>query len=46
MEVPTDDDTMTYANADLTDTIKVFEQYGVRFLTADEIRAEMPEYPR
>ena len=46
MEVPTDDDTMTYANADLTDTIKGFEQYGVRFLTADEIRAEMPEYPR
>jgi quercetin dioxygenase-like cupin family protein len=46
MEVPTDVDTVTYANADLTDTIKVFEQYGVRFLTADEIRAEMPEYPR
>ena len=44
MEVPTDIDTMTYANADLTDTIKVFEQYGVRFLTADEIRAAMPKY--
>ena len=46
MEAPTDIDTITYANADLTDIIKVFEQYGVRFLTADEIRAEMPEYPR
>jgi quercetin dioxygenase-like cupin family protein len=46
MEVPTDLDTITYANADLTDIIKVFEQYGVRFLSADEIRAEMPEYPR
>src|SRR5262245_6829105 len=38
MEVPTDIDTVTYANANLTDTIKVFEQYGIRFLTADEIR--------
>ena len=46
MEVPTDLDTTTYANADLTDIIKVFEQYGARFLSADEIRAEMPEYPR
>ena len=46
MEVPTGIDTITYANADLTDIIKVFEQYGVRFLSADEIRAEMPEYPR
>jgi quercetin dioxygenase-like cupin family protein len=46
MEVPTDFNTVTYANADLTDTIKVFEQYGVRFLSADEVRAEMPEYPR
>lgn len=24
---------ITYANADLTDTMKVFEQYGIRFLT-------------
>jgi hypothetical protein len=46
MDVPTDVGTVTYANADLTDTIKVFEQLGVRFLTADEIRREMPEYPR
>jgi quercetin dioxygenase-like cupin family protein len=45
MEVPTDADAMTYANVDLTETIKLFEQYGVRFLTPDEIRAEMPEYP-
>jgi mannose-6-phosphate isomerase-like protein (cupin superfamily) len=45
MEVPTDADTVTYANADLTETIKVFEQYGVRLLTADEIRTEMPQYP-
>ena len=45
MEVPTDVDTVTYANADLTETIKVFEQHGIRFLTAEEIRAEMPQYP-
>ena len=46
MEVPTDVDTVTYATADLTETIKVFEQYGARFLTAEEIRTEMPQYPR
>jgi hypothetical protein len=45
MEVPKDADTVTYANADMTETIKVFERYGLRFLTADEIRGEMPEYP-
>ena len=45
MEVPTDLETETYANADLTATFAVFEQYGIRFLTADEIRAEMPDYP-
>jgi len=46
MEVPTDADTVTYANADLTETIKVHEQYAVRLLTPEEIRIEMPEYPR
>lgn len=45
MEVPSDADTATYANADLTETIKMFEQYGLRFLTADEIRTVMPQYP-
>jgi quercetin dioxygenase-like cupin family protein len=45
MEVPADADIVTYANADLTETIKVFEQYGVRLLSPDEIRAEMPQYP-
>ena len=45
MEVPADADVVTYANADLTDTIKVFEQFGVRLLSPDEIRAEMPQYP-
>jgi mannose-6-phosphate isomerase-like protein (cupin superfamily) len=45
MEVPADRDIMAYANVDLTETIRVFEQYGIRFLSPDEIRAEMPEYP-
>jgi hypothetical protein len=45
MEVPMDVATITYANADLTETIKVHEQYGVRLLTPDEIHNEMPEYP-
>jgi len=45
MEVPADADAVTYAEADLTETINVFEQHGIRFLTADEIRTEMPQYP-
>ena len=45
MEIPTDADAVTYANADLTETIKVHEQYGVRLLTPEEIRTEMPKYP-
>jgi hypothetical protein len=38
MEVPTDVDSATYANANLTEAFRVFEQYGIRFLTADEMR--------
>ena len=45
MEVPGDGETGTYATVDLTETIKVFEQHGIRFLTAAEIRTEMPQYP-
>jgi hypothetical protein len=45
MELRSDIDTVTYANADLTDTIKVFEQYELRMVTADKIRAEMRQYP-
>jgi mannose-6-phosphate isomerase-like protein (cupin superfamily) len=44
MEVPTDANTITYANADMTETIKVFERIGLRFLTEDEVRVEMPQY--
>ena len=45
MEIPTDPDILTYATADLTETIEVLKQYGVRLLTPDEIRVEMPEFP-
>ena len=45
MEVPAGVDTVTYANADLTETINVFKQYGVRLLTPDEISKETPHYP-
>ena len=44
MDIPTDVDTVTYANADLTATVKVFEQYGIRLLTPDEIHAELSQY--
>jgi len=37
--------TLTYANADLGETIEVHEQYGVPLLTPEEIRTEMPKYP-
>ena len=45
MELPTTNDTVTYAKVDLADTVKVLEEYGVRLLTAGEIHAEMPDYP-
>jgi hypothetical protein len=45
MEVPDDSDVATYANSDLTATVKLLAQHGLRFLTAGEIRTEMPEYP-
>jgi quercetin dioxygenase-like cupin family protein len=45
MELPTDAEDATYANSDLTETIQVFEEHGIRLLTMDEIRAEMPQYP-
>jgi mannose-6-phosphate isomerase-like protein (cupin superfamily) len=44
MEVPSDADIPTYANSDLIETAELLEKYGVRFLTADEIRAVMPKY--
>jgi quercetin dioxygenase-like cupin family protein len=45
MEVPTDADSPTYASSDLTETFRIFERYGIRFLTEGEIRTELPQYP-
>jgi hypothetical protein len=45
MEVPADAETVTYAAVDLAETIKVFGQHGIRFLTPEEIHTEMPQYP-
>jgi quercetin dioxygenase-like cupin family protein len=45
MEIPGNSDAESYANTDLTETFKIFDQFGVRFLTEDEIRTEMPDYP-
>ncbi|HEX8893881.1 MAG TPA: cupin domain-containing protein [Terriglobales bacterium] len=45
MDVPTGVDLVTYANVDLTETLKIFEQYGVRLLAPDKIGTLMPTYP-
>jgi hypothetical protein len=45
MGLPADADTLTYATADLTQTINLLEQGGVRLLTPDEVRSHMPQYP-
>ena len=38
MEVPADVDTITDANADRAETIKLFQQYGTWFLAPEEVR--------
>jgi hypothetical protein len=43
MELPSD--MVTYATDDLEETMKILEQYGLRFLAANEIAREMPAYP-
>jgi hypothetical protein len=43
MEIPSD--TVTYATADLEETIKIFLKHGVRFLSPEEIADEMPAFP-
>ncbi|WP_213805350.1 cupin domain-containing protein [Granulicella sp. dw_53] len=45
MEVPTDAESAAFGSPDLAETMKVFEENGIRFLTPDEIRKEMPQYP-
>jgi mannose-6-phosphate isomerase-like protein (cupin superfamily) len=36
----------TYATADLTKTLAILNQYGVRNLTSEEIAEQLPLYPR
>jgi hypothetical protein len=35
MDVPTDVDTITAANADLAETIKLFQQYGTKWVACN-----------
>jgi mannose-6-phosphate isomerase-like protein (cupin superfamily) len=43
LEIPWDE-TLTYATANLEETIKVFERYGVRLLSPEEVAQQMPQY--
>jgi hypothetical protein len=42
LEIPSD--SVTYATADLEETIKIFLKYGIRFLLPEEIADEMPAF--
>ncbi len=44
MELPADD-ALTYSTADLTETMKIFEKYGVHLLSSQEIAEQMPQFP-
>lgn len=44
MEIPSD--MLTYATADLQETMRIFLKHGLRLLSPDEIAREMPEYPQ
>jgi hypothetical protein len=44
LDIPPDDG-VTCATVDLGETIKMFEKYGVRFLSPAEIAHELPAYP-
>jgi mannose-6-phosphate isomerase-like protein (cupin superfamily) len=43
MEIPSD--SVTYATADLEETMKIFLKHGVRFLSPAEIADAMPAFP-
>ena len=43
LEIPSD--TVTYATADLEETIKIFLKHGVRFPSPEEIADQMPAFP-
>jgi glyoxylate utilization-related uncharacterized protein len=43
LEIPSD--SVTYATADLEETMKMFLKQGLRFLSPEEIAHEMPAFP-
>ena len=43
LEIP--EDMPTYATVDLAETAKIFDKYGIRFLSPEEIEEQMPTYP-
>jgi quercetin dioxygenase-like cupin family protein len=43
LEIPPD--SVTYATADLEETMKIFMKHGLRFLSPDEIAHRMPAFP-
>ena len=43
MEIPSDME--TYATADLTATMAIFNKYGVRMLSPAEVADQLPAYP-
>ena len=45
LDIPPDDG-ITYATVDLGETIRVFEEYGVRFLAPDAIALELSAFPQ
>ena len=44
LELPTE--ALTYAQADAEQTAQRFSEYGLRFLTADEVTNELPLFPK
>jgi hypothetical protein len=44
LEIPPDD-AITYSKANLEQTMRIFEKYGVRLLAQEEIASEMPAFP-
>lgn len=43
LDIPRDE-VLTYANMNLQETMQVFERYGVRILSMDEVALKMPQY--
>jgi mannose-6-phosphate isomerase-like protein (cupin superfamily) len=44
LELPTN--ALTYSKVDLKQTAQRFREYGVRFLTSDEVADQLPLYPK